>query len=514
MTVKNVEKLEKSRVAVTVEVGAEEFEAAVAKAYAKARGKLSIPGFRPGKAPRKMIEKLYGAGVFYSDAVDIALPEAYTQAIGQSGLDVVGYPEIEIVDDKIDENGFTFKATVAVYPEVKLGEYKGLTAEKEEIKVSADDVKERLNEMAERNARLVSVDRKAKKGDIAVIDFEGFDNGEAFEGGKGENYELELGSGSFVPGFEDQVIGMKAGEEKDLDITFPEDYHKDLAGKKVVFHVKAKEIKCKELPKLDDDFAKDVSEYDTLKELKDSIKREITEQREQSAKYAVENELMEKVAANIECDIPDALIDEQCARFLEEFKQRLQSQGIPYDQYCKVTNMDEAKFLEEGKEPATRQVRMDLAVNAIIKEEKLEATDEEVEKQYNDLAEKYSMDVGELKKYLDAMSVRTQIIRDKAISVVVDSAKIEKKKAPKKEAEGEAAEGEEKPAKKTAAKKTATKTAAKKTTVKKTAKKAEDGDAEKKPAAKKAAVKKAVAKTTTKKTTTKKTTKKAETTEE
>ena len=233
MTVKNVEKLEKSRVAVTVEVGAEEFEAAVAKAYAKARGKLSIPGFRPGKAPRKMIEKLYGAGVFYSDAVDIALPEAYTQAIGQSGLDVVGYPEIEIVDDKIDENGFTFKATVAVYPEVKLGEYKGLTAEKEEIKVSADDVKERLNEMAERNARLVSVDRKAKKGDIAVIDFEGFDNGEAFEGGKGENYELELGSGSFVPGFEDQVIGMKAGEEKDLDITFPEDYHKDLAGKKV-----------------------------------------------------------------------------------------------------------------------------------------------------------------------------------------------------------------------------------------------------------------------------------------
>lgn len=514
MTVKNVEKLEKSRVAVTVEVGAEEFEAAVAKAYAKARGKLSIPGFRPGKAPRKMIEKLYGAGVFYSDAVDIALPEAYTQAIGQSGLDVVGYPEIEIVDDKIDENGFTFKATVAVYPEVKLGEYKGLTAEKEEIKVSADDVKERLNEMAERNARLVSVDRKAKKGDIAVIDFEGFDNGEAFEGGKGENYELELGSGSFVPGFEDQVIGMKAGEEKDLDITFPEDYHKDLAGKKVVFHVKAKEIKCKELPKLDDDFAKDVSEYDTLKELKDSIKREITEQREQSAKYAVENELMEKVAANIECDIPDALIDEQCARFLEEFKQRLQSQGIPYDQYCKMTNMDEAKFLEEGKEPATRQVRMDLAVNAIIKEEKLEATDEEVEKQYNDLAEKYSMDVGELKKYLDTMSVRTQIIRDKAISVVVDSAKIEKKKAPKKEAEGEAAEGEEKPAKKTAAKKTATKTAAKKTTVKKTAKKAEDGDAEKKPAAKKAAVKKAAAKTTTKKTTTKKTTKKAETTEE
>ena len=441
MTVKNVEKLEKSRVAVTVEVGAEEFEAAVAKAYAKARNKLSIPGFRPGKAPRK----LYGAGVFYSDAVDIALPEAYTQAVGQSGLNVVGYPEVEIVDDKIDENGFTFKATVAVYPEVKLGEYKGLTAEKEEVKVSADDVKERLNEMAERNARLVSVDRKAKKGDIAVIDFEGFDNGEAFEGGKGENYELEL------------VIGMKAGEEKDLDITFPEDYHKDLAGKKVVFHVKAKEIKCKELPKLDDDFAKDVSEYDTLKELKDSIKREITEQREQAAKFAVESSLMEKVAENIECDIPDAMVEEQCARFLEDFKQRLQAQGIPYDQYCKMTGMDEKKFMEDGKEPALRQVRMDLAVNAIIKEENLDATDEEVEKQYSDLAEKYSMDINELKKYLDEMSVRAQIIRDKAINLVVDSAKVEKKKAPKKETEGEAAEGEEKSAKKPVAKKTAKK---------------------------------------------------------
>ena len=278
MTVKNVEKLEKSRVAVTVEVGAEEFEAAVAKAYAKARGKLSIPGFRPGKAPRKMIEKLYGAGVFYSDAVDIALPEAYTQAIGQSGLDVVGYPEIEIVDDKIDENGFTFKATVAVYPEVKLGEYKGLTAEKEEIKVSADDVKERLNEMAERNARLVSVDRKAKKGDIAVIDFEGFDNGVAFEGGKGENFDLELGSGSFVPGFEDQVIGMKAGEEKDIDITFPENYHADLAGKSVVFKVKVHEVKEKEVPALDDEFAKDVSELDTLDELKEQKVEELKDE--------------------------------------------------------------------------------------------------------------------------------------------------------------------------------------------------------------------------------------------
>ena len=478
MTVKNVEKLEKSRVAVTVEVGAEEFEAAVAKAYAKARGKLSIPGFRPGKAPRKMIEKLYGAGVFYSDAVDIALPEAYTQAVGSSGLDVIGYPEIEIVDDKIDESGFTFKATVAVYPEVKLGKYKGLSAEKEDVKVSADDIKERLNEMAESNSRLVTVARKAKKGDIADIDFEGFDNGTAFEGGKGQNYDLELGSGSFVPGFEEQIVGMKAGEEKDIDITFPEDYHKDLAGKKVVFHVKVNEVKNKELPKLDDDFAKDVSEYDTLKELKDSIKREITGQREQAAKYAFENALLEKVAEGIECDVPDALIDEQCARFLNEFKQRLQSQGIPYDQYCKMTNMDEKKFMEEGKEPALRQVRLDLAVNAIIREEKLEVTDEEVEKQYADLAEKYSMDIDELKKYLDAMSVRTQLLRDKVVELVVSSAKPAKKSAKA----GTAAESEEKAEK--------TEKAEKKPAAKKTAK-AADGEksAEKKPAAKKPAKK-------------------------
>ena len=456
MTVKSCEKVEKSQVELTIEVNAAEFEAAVEKAYQKMRRKISVPGFRPGKAPRKMIERMYGAEVFFEEAINIAFPEAYEAAAEQEKLQIVGYPTVEMVGE-VTKDGFTFKATTPVYPEVTLGEYKGLKAEKPEVKVLAADVDERLKALADRNTRLVSVDRAAKSGDTAVIDFEGFLDGKPFDGGKGENHNLELGSGSFVPGFEDQVIGMKAGEEKDLDITFPEDYHKDLAGKKVVFHVKAKEIKCKELPKLDDDFAKDVSEYDTLKELKDSIKREITEQREQSAKYAVENELMEKVAANIECDIPDALIDEQCARFLEEFKQRLQSQGIPYDQYCKMTNMDEAKFLEEGKEPATRQVRMDLAVNAIIKEEKLEATDEEVEKQYNDLAEKYSMDVGELKKYLDAMSVRTQIIRDKAISVVVDSAKIEKKKAPKKEAEGEAAEGEEKPAKKTAAKKSAKK---------------------------------------------------------
>lgn len=483
MNVKSVEKLEKSQVAVTVEVTAEEFEAAVQKAYLKMRNKISVPGFRPGKVPRKMIEKLYGEGVFYSDAVDAALPDAYTQAIGSSGLDVVGYPEVEIVDDQIGKDGFTFKAIVAVYPEVELGQYKGVSAVKEEAKVTADDVKERLNQMAEREARLVSVDRKVKKGDTAVIDFEGFDNGVAFEGGKGENHELEIGSGSFVPGFEDQIIGMKAGEEKDIDITFPENYTKDLAGKQVVFHVKVNEVKEKQTPALDDEFAKDVSEFETLKELKDDTKAKITAEREQSAKIAFENALLEKVAGDIKADIPEVMIEEQCRRFLDEFKQRLQAQGIPYDQYCKMTGMDEAKFMEDGREPAVRQVKMDLAIAAIIKAENLDVTDEEIEEKYKSMAEQYGMELDMLKKYLDAPTVRNQLLNEKAIAVVVDSAKAEK---PTK-AEKTEGEEEKKPAKKTA-KKAAEGEEEKKPAAKKTTKKAAEGEEEKK-TAKKAAEK-------------------------
>ena len=400
---------------------------------------------------------------------------------------MVGYPEVEIVDDQIGKDGFTFKATVAVYPEVELGQYKGVSAVKEEVKVTADDVKERLNQMAEREARLVSVDRKVKKGDTAVIDFEGFDNGVAFEGGKGENHELEIGSGSFVPGFEDQIIGMKAGEEKDIDITFPENYTKDLAGKQVVFHVKVNEVKEKQTPALDDEFAKDVSEFETLKELKDDTKAKITAEREQSAKIAFENALLEKVAGDIKADIPEVMIEEQCRRFLDEFKQRLQAQGIPYDQYCKMTGMDEAKFMEDGREPAVRQVKMDLAIAAIIKAENRDVTDEEIEEKYKSMAEQYGMELDMLKKYLDAPTVRNQLLNEKAIAVVVDSAKAEKP------AKAEKTEGEEekKPAKKTA-KKAAEGEEEKKPAAKKTTKKAVEGEEEKKPAkktAKKAAEK-------------------------
>ena len=506
MTVKNVEKLDKSRVALEVEVGAEEFEAAVAKAYLKVRNKISVPGFRRGKAPRKMIEKLYGADVFYSDAVDEAFPGAYEKAVESEKLDTIGYPEVELVGD-VTKDGFSFKATVAVYPDVKLGKYKGVSVPKEEVKVTADDVKERLNEMAERNARLVSVERKAKKGDTAVIDFEGFLDGTPFEGGKGENYELELGSGSFVPGFEDQVIGMKAGEEKDVDITFPEDYQKDLAGKAVVFKVKCNEVKVKELPAIDDEFAKDVSEFDTLKELKDDIKKQIESDREQAVKVAYENALIEKVAESIECEIPEALIEAQCKRFLEEFKSRIMAQGIPYDQYAKMTGMDEKKFMEDGREPAIKQVKMDLAIAEIIEQEKLEATDEEIEEEYKKLSGYYGMDVEMVKKYLGENEVRTQVLNTKAVAVVVDNAKPTKaaaKKAdepagteekPKKAAKK--ADAEEKPAAKKSAKKTEDKEAAeekpaKKPAAKKTAEKKDEAEkTEKKPAAKKTAKKKA-----------------------
>ncbi len=316
------------------------------------RKKINVQGFRPGKAPRKMIEKMYGAEVFFEEAINNAFPEAYESAVKEQELRVVGYPEVEMVGE-CTKDGFTFKATVPVYPEVTLGQYKGLSAPKDEVKVTAADVDERLKQLSDRNTRLVSVDREAKEGDTAVIDFEGFLDGKAFEGGKGENHSLELGSHSFVPGFEEQVIGMKAGDEKDIDITFPEDYHADLAGKAVVFMVKVHEVKEKEVPALDDEFAKDVSEFDTLKDLKADLKKKITEERQKAADRAFEDTLMEQVGANITADIPDAMIENQARQFLDNFKMQIAQQGIPYDQYMKMTGMEESKLLEDAKEPAT-----------------------------------------------------------------------------------------------------------------------------------------------------------------
>ena len=420
MTVKSCEKLEKSRVALTIETSAEEFEAAVNKAYLKMRGKINVPGFRVGKAPRKIIEKMYGAEVFYEEAVNIILPGAYEAAVKEQELNVVGYPEVEL--ESCTKDGVVFKCTVAIYPEVKLGQYKGLEAPKAEVKVAAADVNARLKEMADRNSRLVSVDRAVKKGDTADIDFEGFDNGKAFDGGKGENFDLEIGSGSFVPGFEDQLIGMKAGEEKDIDITFPENYTPELAGKPVVFHVKVNEVKVKEVPAIDDEFAKDVSEFDTLKDLKADIKKKMTAERTEAAQRAFEDVLMAKVAENVEAEIPTEMVELQAAQMTEGFKQQLASQGIPFDQYTKMTGMNEEQIIMDAKEPATNQVRMDLAIRAIIKAENLEVSDEEVENEMKSVAEKYGMDLDTVKKYLRAEDVKEQVMREKVIKVVADSA--------------------------------------------------------------------------------------------
>ncbi|MEG1592877.1 MAG: trigger factor [Oscillibacter sp.] len=472
MTVKNCEKIEKSQVALTIEVSAVEFEAAIEKAYQKMRKQINVQGFRPGKAPRKIMEGMYGAEVFFEEAINIAFPDAYEAAVAEKELRAVGYPDVEMIGECTKE-GFTFKANVPVYPEVTLGQYKGLTAPKDEVVVSAEDVDQRLKELTDRNTRLVSVDRAAQDGDTAVIDFEGFLNGTPFEGGKGENHSLELGSHSFVPGFEEQLVGVKAGEEKKVELTFPTDYHEDLAGKAVVFQVKVNEVKAKEVPALDDEFAKDVSEFDTLTDLKADLEKKLLAEREDAAKRAFEDALMDQVGANITAEIPDAMVTAQSQRFLENFKMQIGQQGIPYEQYLKMTGMEESALLEESKEPSLRQVRLDLAMTAIIKEEKIEVSDEDVEAEMKKMAEKYGMELEMVKKYLTVDQVRDQVMTEKAIAVVTDSAiagKPEKKAAAKKADDGEekpakkpaakkakAADGEEKPAKKPAAKKPAKK---------------------------------------------------------
>ena len=423
------------------------------------RGKINVPGFRVGKAPRKIIEKMYGAEVFYEEAVNIILPDAYEAAVKEQELEVVGYPQVEL--ESCTKDGVVFKCTVAVYPEVKLGQYKGLEAPKAEVKVVAADVNARLKEMADRNSRLVSVERAVKKGDTADIDFEGFDNGVPFDGGKGENFDLEIGSGSFVPCFEDQLVGMKAGEEKDIDITFPENYTPELAGKPVVFHVKVNEVKEKQVPAIDDEFAKDVSEFDTLKDLKADIKKKLTAERTESAQRAFEDVLMAKVAEGIEADIPEEMVELQAERMMEQFKQQLASQGIPFDQYLKMTNTAEADFRKQAQGPAADQVKMDLAVEAIIKAEGLEASDEDVESEMKSVAEKYGMDLDTVKKYLRPEDVKEQVIREKVVKLVADSAVAVAPAEEKAELEAEGEVVEKKAAKKAPAKKPAKKDAEK-----------------------------------------------------
>ena len=442
MKVTSVEKKEKSTVELTIQVEADVFEAAIQKVYLKNRGRINVPGFRKGKAPRKIIEGMYGSGVFYEDAINECYPAAYEQAVKEQGLDDVGYPKMEIVE--AGKEGFTFKALVSVRPEVKLGEYKGLTAPKEKVEVTEEDIDGELKPYIDRATRLVSVTRQAKKGDTAVIDFEGFDNGAPFEGGKGENYDLKLGAGMFVPGFEEQVVGMKAGEEKDIDITFPEDYHADLAGKAVVFHVKVNEVKESQAPEVDDEFAKDVSEFDTLADFRKDLGEKLQQRKEAQAKSDFENAVLEQLVENMECEIPDGMVEAQTDRLMDDYAMRLQSQGIPMDQYMSMMGMTPEVMRASAKPAALKQVQMELALTAVATAEGIEVSDEECEAEVAKLAEQYKMEADQVKAIVTTDSLRKDLSLRKANDVVISSAK--EGKAKKKAASGKKEDaGEEKP---------------------------------------------------------------------
>ena len=472
MNLKSVEKLEKSLVALTIEAFAEEFEAAVNKAYLKMRGRIMVPGFRKGKAPRRLIESMYGAEVFYEEAINLAYPGLFDEAAQQEKLDTVGYPEVELLS--ADKNGFSFKATVAVKPEVKLGKYKGLTAPKDTVKVTEKDIDGELQPYIQRATRMVDVDRKAKKGDTVNIDFEGFMDGKAFDGGKGQGHDLELGSGSFIPGFEDQLVGVKAGAEKDVAVTFPADYGaEELAGKEATFKVKVNAVKEKSVPALDDEFAKDVSEFETLAELRKDLGDKLTQRRERQARNAFEEALLDQVTENMTADIPDAMVELRAERMLEDYSQRITSQGIPFEQYLAMTGLTVDILKMQAMEGALRQVKTDLALGAITEAEKIEITEKEIDAECERLAEQYGMKADEVKKVVPLTELKKDLSNQKAANIIFDSAKVGKAPAKKdaKKADAPAAE-EKKPAKKTAAKAEEKKPAAKKTAEKKPAKKA------------------------------------------
>ncbi len=454
MKVTSVEKKEKSTVELTIQVEADAFEAAVQKAYEKERKNIGVPGFRKGKAPRKIIEGMYGTGVFYEEAINQVYPGAYAQAVEEQKLDDVGYPKIEIVE--VGKDGLTFKALVSVRPEVKLGAYKGLTASKDVAKVTDKDVDEELKPYIDRATRLVSVDRAAQNGDTVVIDFEGFDNGEAFDGGKGENYDLKLGAGMFVPGFEEQLVGAKAGEEKNLDITFPEDYHPGLAGKAVVFHVKVKEVKEPQAPVVDDEFAKDVSEFETMDAFRKSLAEKIADRRSKQADADFENQVLEQLIENMECEIPDGMVDVQLDRLMEDYAMRLQSQGISMEDYQKMMGVNGDIVRESARPSALRQVQMQLALTAVADAENIEVTDEEVQAEIDRLAKQYNIDVEQVKAAVPVEDLKKDLRLRKASDLVIAEAKVgkaKKKAAAKKTEKAEGTEGEEKP-KRTRKKKT------------------------------------------------------------
>lgn len=415
-----VEKLEKNMVKLTIEASAEEFEAAIEKAYLKNRSKLAIQGFRKGKAPRKIIEKMYGVGFFYEDAANFVIPDAYEKAAEESKLDIVAQPEIDVVQIESGKP-FIFTATVAVKPEVTLGDYKGISVEKANVEVTEEEINAELDKAREQNSRTINVeDRPAKDGDQTVIDFEGFVDGVPFEGGKGEDYPLTLGSHSFIDTFEEQLVGKNIGEEVEVNVTFPTEYHaENLAGKPAMFKVTIKEIKEKELPTLDDDFAKDVSEFDTLDEYKEDVKSTILEKKEKEAKSAKEDAVIAKIIENATMDIPNPMVDTQVRQMADEFAQRIQAQGLSVEQYFQFTGMDSKAFIESLRPQAVKRIESRLVLEAIVKAENIVATEVEFEKEIEEMASMYQMEVAKLKDLLGERE-KEQIMMDMAVQKAVD----------------------------------------------------------------------------------------------
>ena len=418
------EKLEKSMVELQFSIDAETFKSAVNAAFKREGKKYAIPGFRKGKAPKAMIEKMYGADLFQYDAVNDLFPENYEAAVKEAGIEVVGRPDPEVVSMS-EADGAVLKVKVAVKPEVELGEYAGLTVNKDVQTVDEADVDAEIKRMQDRNGRLLTREGEAQNGDTVDIDFEGFVDGVAFEGGKAEHYSLVLGSGSFIPGFEEQVVGHKAGEEFDVNVKFPEEYQaKELAGKDATLKIKLHEVQYKELPELDDDFAKDVSEYDTLDELKDSIRKNIAANHEKQADQKVENDLIDQIVAGMKADIPDAMIDSRIEELVQDFGYRISQQGLKLEQYLQYMGMTMENFKEQFREQADKQVKTRLAMEAIAAKESIEATEEEFEAEIKQIADAYQMEADKVKGLVDAAAVKKDLAVNKAIEFVKSKANI------------------------------------------------------------------------------------------
>ena len=421
-----VEKLEKNMAKLTVEVPAEEVEAALQNAYLKNRKQISVPGFRKGKVPRQMIEKMYGPEVFYDDAANALIQKAYPQAADECELEIVSRPTVDIVQLEKGKS-FIFTAEEAVKPEVTLGQYKGIEVEKADTAATDEEVAAEIDKEREANSRTISVeDRAVQDGDMTVIDFEGFVDGEAFEGGKGTDYPLTIGSGAFIPGFEEKLVGAEIGKEVEVDVTFPEEYHaKELAGKPAVFKCTVKEIKVKELPELDDDFAQDVSDFDTLEEYKADVRKKVEEKKAADAKAKKEDAVIEKIIEGAAMEIPDAMVETQAERMVDEFAQRLQMQGLSMDQYLQFTGGNVQALVEQSKPQALKRIQSRLVLEAVVAAENLSASDEELDAELGRMAEQYKMEVEKLKEMFteeDLKSVREDLAIQKAVELVTDAA--------------------------------------------------------------------------------------------